>query len=91
MSKKRKGSRLITVNGTAYSWFRGKSNTEVKNLETGKAMVVPNQELEMLVEYVSRCDCCFEPRYDSQGEIISYEVGVATPRLIETFIKARSL
>lgn len=78
MKSARKGSRTITVEGTDYSWFRGRSNTEIRNLTTNKATIVENAKLEVICDTV--CDCCGEP---DGGEI-----GVAMPASIRRHIIA---
>lgn len=50
MKEARRGSRTIVVQDREYSWFRGKSSTEIRNLETNKAVVVANGDLEEVLE-----------------------------------------
>ena len=90
MIQKRKGSRLINVNGVDYSWLRGKSVTEIRNLETNKAKHVPNAELEKNIEILELCDCCDEPTY-IDGKLVTYPGLVTTPSTIRDFIVSTQL
>jgi hypothetical protein len=81
MKTARKGSRTVTVNGTDYSWYRGRSNTEIRNLETNKAEVVENIKIETMLE--TSCDCCGEPD--------GGETGVTMPANVRHYIMANPI
>lgn len=85
MTQKRKGSRLITVNGTKYSWFRGKTVTEVRNLDTRKTERVPNETLDKTVNVVVMCECCEEPVYHD-GVLVTVPKASLTPSRVRDFI-----
>jgi len=85
MVQKRKGSRLITVNNVDYSWFRGKSVTEIRNLETRKTKRVSNEHLDKPVDIVVHCDCCNEPVYHD-GILMTVPGVSMTPSVIREFI-----
>ena len=85
MVQKRKGSRLINVNGVDYSWLRGKAVTEIRNLETNKAQHVPNAELDKDVQIPAVCDCCHEPAYVN-GKLVTYPGLSLTPAAVREYI-----
>jgi len=85
MTQKRKGSRTINVNGVEYSWFRGKSVTEIRNLETRKTKRIPNEQLDKSVDIVVHCDCCNEPVYHD-GILVTHPGVSTTPSAIREYI-----
>lgn len=76
MIEKRKGSRLISVNGIDFAWYRGKSSTEIRHLETNKAIYVNNSEVE-----ADWCDLC-------RGPITSCGTTLGVPATFPALIRA---
>ena len=81
--EKRKGSRLITVGNREYSWFRGKTATEIRNLATKKKVIVNNDELSQTVT-ISACE--WQPCSCSD-----YDAEQTTPRLVASYISRTAI
>jgi hypothetical protein len=83
----RKGARPITVQGREYSWLRGRTVTEIRNLETNKAVHVEHAKLEQIVAITPACDCCGENIYNEPD----IETPVVMPKAVRHYIMANAL
>lgn len=80
MKAKRKGSKQVDIGEESFSFFVGKTVTEIRNLNTNKAQNVKNEELMDGRPY---CDICgFDPECPR-----ATPSSAITPAAVKNYIK----